>query len=162
VSGPPIPLLYVEMDGTGVPVVAARPKAVPAKSKANRRVRAEVKLGCVFHPNASGPGRPADSRPEFDDLHRAIENAESFGRRIYTEALRRGWDRALKKVVLADGAIWIWVLAELLFPGALQIVDLYHARDTFGTWRRNFIRTTNPAATLGHGARESLGEWPHR
>ena len=31
-------------------------------------------------------------------------------------------------VVLGDGAVWIWRIAEEHFPGALQIVDLYHAR----------------------------------
>ena len=33
-----------------------------------------------------------------------------------------------KKVVIGDGAIWIWNLADQHFPGAIQIVDLYHAR----------------------------------
>jgi hypothetical protein len=41
---------------------------------------------------------------------------------------QRGWEHAAKKVVLADGAEWIWNLADLHFPGAIQIVDLYHAR----------------------------------
>jgi hypothetical protein len=36
---------------------------------------------------------------------------------------------AAKKVVLADGAEWIWNLTNLHFPGAIQIVDLYHARE---------------------------------
>jgi hypothetical protein len=30
--------------------------------------------------------------------------------------------------MMGDGAEWIWNLAELHFPEALQIVDLYHAR----------------------------------
>jgi hypothetical protein len=29
---------------------------------------------------------------------------------------------------MGDGAEWIWNLAEQHFPGAIQIVDLYHAR----------------------------------
>jgi len=58
----------------------------------------------------------------------AIEPAEEFGKRIYLEAWNRGWSRAEKKVVMGDGAEWIWNLAELHFPGAVQIVDLYHAR----------------------------------
>jgi len=58
----------------------------------------------------------------------AIETAEQFGKRIYLEAYQRGWENAAKKVVLADGAEWIWNLADLHFPGAIQIVDLYHAR----------------------------------
>ena len=31
-------------------------------------------------------------------------------------------------MVLGDGALWIWNLAEEHFPGAIQIVDLYHAK----------------------------------
>ena len=58
----------------------------------------------------------------------AIETAEEFGKRLYVEAWRRGWRRAQKKVVMGDGAEWIWNLAEQHFPGAVQIVDLYHAR----------------------------------
>ena len=30
--------------------------------------------------------------------------------------------------MLGDGAVWIWNLADRHFPGALQIVDLYPAR----------------------------------
>jgi len=30
--------------------------------------------------------------------------------------------------VLGDGAPWIWNLAEEIFPGTIQIVDLYHAK----------------------------------
>ena len=40
-----------------------------------------------------------------------------------------GWGRAEKKVVLGDGAEWIWNQADLHFPEATQIVDLYHARE---------------------------------
>ena len=29
---------------------------------------------------------------------------------------------------MGDGAEWIWNLADLHFPGAVRIVDLYHAR----------------------------------
>ena len=58
----------------------------------------------------------------------AIETAEEFGKRIYVEAWKRGWSRAEKKVVMGDGAEWIWNLADQHFPGAIQIVDLYHAR----------------------------------
>ena len=36
--------------------------------------------------------------------------------------------RAQKKVVIGDGAVWIWNLADQHFPGAIQIVDLFHAR----------------------------------
>jgi len=31
-------------------------------------------------------------------------------------------------VVIGDGAVWIWTLVAEHFPDAIQIVDLYHAR----------------------------------
>ena len=37
-------------------------------------------------------------------------------------------EHAAKKVVLADGAEWIWNLADLHFSEAIQIVDLYYSR----------------------------------
>src|SRR5256885_9015680 len=51
------------------------------------------------------------------------ESAEEFGRRIYGEAWGRGWSRALQKVVIGDGAEWIWNLVALHFSDAIQIVD---------------------------------------
>jgi hypothetical protein len=62
----------------------------------------------------------------------AIKTAEDFGLRIYTEAGRRGCSRANKKVVIGDGAVWIWNLADQHFASAIQIVDLYHARQHLG------------------------------
>ena len=31
--------------------------------------------------------------------------------------------------ILGDGAAWIWTTVAARFPGATQIVDLYHARE---------------------------------
>jgi len=71
----------------------------------------------------------------------AIETAEEFGLRIYTEAWDRGWDRATIRVVMGDGSHWIWNNADQHFPGAIQIVDLYHAREHL--W--DLARKLNPA-----------------
>jgi hypothetical protein len=67
--------------------------------------------------------------PDSTTYTGAIETAEEFGQRLYLEAFDRGWSRALKKLVIADGAEWIWNNADAHFPGAIQIVDLYHARE---------------------------------
>lgn len=133
VSGPPIPVLYVEMDGTGIPVVPAETEGRAGKIEGQPPHSREVKLGCVFTQTGTDEeGRPIRD-PASTTYTGAIESAEEFGRRIYTEALQRGWDRARKKVVLGDGALWIWALVELLFPGAIQIVDLYHALEHLWT-----------------------------
>jgi hypothetical protein len=95
----------------------------------NRPRTREVKLGCVFTQTACDD----QERPMRDEASTtyvgAIEEAETFGRRLYTEAWQRGWSRALLKVILGDGAAWIWNIADQHFPGAIQIVDLYHARE---------------------------------
>ena len=66
--------------------------------------------------------------PDSTTYTGAIETAEEFGQRLFLEAWTRGWSRALIRVVMGDGAEWIWNLAALHFPGAILIVDLYHAR----------------------------------
>ena len=40
-----------------------------------------------------------------------------------------GWRKRSLVVVIGDGAPWIWNLAAEHFPGAVQIVDLYHAKE---------------------------------
>jgi hypothetical protein len=127
VGGPEIPALYVEMDGTGVPMVSSETEGRAGKQSEQARTR-EVKLGCVFtQTTVDARGRPV--REEASTTYTAgIETAEAFGRRIDIEAHRRGWGRAKKKVVIGDGAPWIWNLVGEHFPGAIEIVDLYHAR----------------------------------
>lgn len=128
VAGPVVPLLYIEMDGTSVPTVKAETQARAGKIEGQPAHTREAKLGCVFTQSGSDPaGRPLRD-PQSTSYVAAIETAEQFGLRLYSEAWRRGWSRAHKKVVIGDGAVWIWNLAHLHFPGAIEIVDLYHAR----------------------------------
>jgi len=128
VVGEPIPMLYVQMDGTGVPVVKKETAGRKGKTDGQPAHTREAKLGCVFTQTAwDEEGYPIRD-PDSTTYTGAIETAEEFGKRLYLEAWKRGWSRAKKKVVMGDGAEWIWNLAELHFPGAVQIVDLYHAR----------------------------------
>jgi hypothetical protein len=125
---PSIPVLYIELDGTGVPMVRAETEARPGKIDGQPAHTREVKLGCVFTQSSWDQQGFAIRDPDSTTYTGAIETAEEFGQRLYAEAWHRGWSRARKKVVLGDGAEWIWNLADLHFPGAIQIVDLFHAR----------------------------------
>ena len=128
VCAPAVPLLYIEMDGAGIPVVKAETEGRTGKVEGQPAHTREVKLGCVFTQTTTGTeGRPVRDENSTSYVG-AIESAEQFGLRLYTEAWRCGWSRAQKKVVLGDGAAWIWNLAGQHFPAAIQIVDLYHAR----------------------------------
>ena len=128
VGGEPIPILYVQMDGTGVPVVKKETVGRKGKTDGQLAHTREVKLGCVFTQTGWDQEGYAIRDPRSTTYTGAIETAEEFGKRLYVEAWKRGWSRAHKKVVIGDGAEWIWNLGAQHFPGALQIVDLYHAR----------------------------------
>jgi hypothetical protein len=126
--GRPVPVLYVQMDGTGVPVVKKETVGRPGKIAGQPAHTREVKLGCVFTQTTWDQEGYAIRDPDSTTYTGAIETAVEFGKRIYREAWKRGWSRAKKKVVIGDGAEWIWNLVAEHFPDALQIVDLYHAR----------------------------------
>ena len=128
ILGEPVPVLYAEMDGTGVPVVKKETLDRKGKQEGEPAHTREVKLGCVFTQTRWDEEGYALRDPDTTTYVGAIETAEEFGKRLYVEAWKRGWTRAQKKVVLGDGAEWIWNLADQHFPGAIQIVDLFHAR----------------------------------
>lgn len=128
IIGKSIPILYVQMDGTGVPVVKKETEGRKGKTDGQPAHTREVKLGCVFTQTTWDQKGYAIRDPDSTTYTGAIEAAGDFGSRLYLEAWNRGWSHAEKKVVIGDGAEWIWNLADLHFPGAIQIVDLYHAR----------------------------------
>ena len=120
--------MYVCMDGSGVPMVKKETMGRQGKQGGQAKTR-EAKLGCVFtQTSVDKEGRPI--RDELSTSYTGeIEGADTFGWRIYKEAKRRGMDWAKEVIVLGDGAPWIWNIADEHFPGANQIVDLYHARE---------------------------------
>jgi hypothetical protein len=86
-------------------------------------------LGCVFTQTAvDEQGSPLRDEAATSYVG-AIETAAEFGWRIYGEAERRGLRRAAQVIFIGDGAPWVWGLAAEHFPGAIEIVDLYHARE---------------------------------
>jgi len=129
VVGEPVPILYVLIDGTGVPVVRKETAGRQGKTEGQPAHTREVKLGCAFTQTTWDEQGYAIRDPDSTTYVGAIETAEQFGKRIYLEAWKRGWSRAVNRVVMGDGSEWIWNQADLHFPGATQILDLYHARE---------------------------------
>ena len=85
----------------------------------------EVKVGVVVPAPGPAPGAPR-ARASYVA---GLEPALPFGQRLALEAHRRGLERAGLVAVLGDGAAWIWALAAEHFPGAVQIVDWFHASE---------------------------------
>lgn len=143
--GPPIRVMYVEMDGSGVPVIRKETEGRAGKQDGHPAHTREAKVGCIFTQTlVNEEGYPV--RDEGSTTYvGAIETAEEFGRRIYAAAWRRGWGRAQKKAALGDGAEWIWNQVDLHFPDATQIVDLAHAREHLWAVARQLYVEDAPA-----------------
>jgi hypothetical protein len=106
---PPASQLYVSCDGVKVNTDAGWK---------------EPKLGAVFRAERGRDGAPIRGPTRYV-AH--VEEAEPFGERLWRLADAAGVEKARTVIVLGDGAPWIWNLADMHFPKAVQIVDFYHA-----------------------------------
>lgn len=120
-------VLYIEYDGTGIPIRRAELKGRKGKQPDGSARTREVKLGCIFTQTAfNEEGRPIRD-PNTTSYVGAIESSEAFGKRLFAEALRRGLYRYTQIVLITDGAHYNKSIAGLHFPNAVHIIDLYHA-----------------------------------
>ena len=137
VEPPSASTMYAGMDGTGVPMRASELEGRDGKQPDGSSKTREVKLVTVW----TAEGRDGEGIPVRDPgsvtYSAAIESAacrdtdeapSDFAQRVDRETHRRGFDQAERRVVLGDGAPWIWNLADEHCPGAVQIVDLFHAK----------------------------------
>jgi hypothetical protein len=127
--------LYIELDGI---LARLRRGSVPMQEEEQQRkgdVYREMKVGAVF---LAERGRERSGlapevwvdMPKEDSLRYVARRTAKggFGQLLYALAQQSGLSRAKQVVVLGDGAPWIWKVVAEHFPGAVQIVDLYHAQ----------------------------------
>jgi hypothetical protein len=121
--------LYIEFDGTGIPMTKRALNGRHGKQEDGSAKTREAKVGCIFTQSSTdADGNPVRDKGSAAYLG-AIEPAEAFGARLYSEAVRRGINTSKEVVVIGDGAKWIWNLAATHFPNAVEIVDLFHAKE---------------------------------
>ena len=151
--GPAPDMLYIAVDGTGVPMVAAETEGRKGKAEDGKARTREVKLACLFtQTTTDDDGRPVRD-PHSSSYLATFGPAARFGQLVDAEARRRGSEHIRQPVILGDGAVWIWNLAGELFPAATQIVDLYHAREhvhDLATLATRLLRKSQPG--LAHPA----------
>jgi hypothetical protein len=128
-AGPTPDMLYICVDGTGVPVIAAETQGRDGKGADGTASTREVKLACLFTQTSLDERSRPVRDPASSSYLITFEPAAQFGVLMAAEARRRGAQRIRQLVFLGDGAAWIWNLATRHFPEATQIVDLYHARE---------------------------------
>ncbi len=76
------------------------------------------------HCGKTDGGRPIISQRGFVATREGIDGLRQP---LHAEAMRRGLGQAAGALVIADGAAWIWRLADDRFPEARQRLDFYHA-----------------------------------
>lgn len=89
----------------------------------------EVKLGAVYDLVSRGRQGKVVRLPGATTYTATLAVAQDFARQVVATAQRRGLRWARQVAVLGDGAKWIWKLADRRFPGAVQIVDWFHAHE---------------------------------
>jgi Uncharacterised protein family (UPF0236) len=152
----PLPqTLYLGMDGTGIPLRAAELVGRSGKQADGSAKTGEVKLCTIW----SAESRDEGGIPIRDEgsvtYSAALESASApdtaaarspFAERVWREATRRRFCQAPRRVVLGDGAPWIWNIADEQFPEALQIVDRFHAKQHLSDLGKALYGPTNPRA----------------
>ena len=76
------------------------------------------------HRAQTAGGRPVIAERGFAATREGID---ALREQLHAEARRRGLGQAAGALVIADGAVWIWRLADDRFPEAHQRLDFYHA-----------------------------------
>src|SRR5438876_169549 len=153
----PLPrTLYLGMDGTGIPLRAEELVGRTGKQSDGSAKTGEVKLCTIW----SAESLDEEGTPIRDEgsvtYSAALESASAldtaaerspFAQRVWSEATRRRFCQAPRRVVLGDGALWIWNIAEDQFPDATQIVDRYHAKQHLSDLGKARYGLTHPRAT---------------
>jgi len=137
----------------------------PGKQPDGSAKTREVKLCTVW----SAESRDDEGKPVRDpgsiSYSAAIESVATrdtddhlseFAQRVDREARRRGFDQATRRVVLGDGAPWIWNLTAEIFPGAIQIVDLFHVKEHLSRLAHTLWGETPQAAQWADKRHEEL------
>lgn len=135
-SHQPIPILYLENDGTGVPSRAEELTGRKGKQADGSARTREAKLGCVFTQTTTDKDGNPMRDPDSTSYVGTMGDCRESGEQLRAEALRRGLALARIVIFLGDGAAWIWENARLFFPDAIQILDFYHAVEHLGVLAR--------------------------
>ena len=126
----PVPdMLYVEVDGTGVPVRRSETEGRKGKADDGSARTREIKLARLFTVSALDDDGYPVMDPGSSSYVSTFDGKDALAGLVEAEYLRRGGEHFRQVVAIGDGAAWIWAMAGKLYPHATHITDLYHARE---------------------------------
>jgi len=132
-------VLYIEADG------AALNTRIKDNDGSTWR---ENKLGMVFSSdniytwtNHKGEKQRQLSKREYTAY---IGTVAEFKKHLFFCALKNGYGKYEKTVLISDGATWIRNMKDELFPDAQQILDFYHLCENVNTFAKHLFGQ-NPA-----------------
>ncbi len=149
-SEAPPPVLYVGIDGTGTPMRAEELEGRPGKQEDGGARTREAKLGCVFTQTSTDEEGQPMRDPDSTSYIGTFQGCREAGVLLRREALRRGLGQAREVVCIGDGAAWIWENRRLTFPGAVEILDFYHASEHLAELAKAIYDTDEQAARKLH------------
>lgn len=109
---PERPVLYIGADGIHTPL----------KQGATR----EAKVGVLFWQSEHWKISQTRSLVRQREYVATLESVESFRADLNQRYAQLVQQQPHQVVFLGDGAAWIWLMAALLFPGCIQILDFFH------------------------------------
>ena len=127
-------VLYIETDGATL--------NTRSKDKEGSSWR-ENKLGIVFSSdnvytwtNHKGEKQQQINKREYVAY---VGSVSEFKRHLFSCALKNGYGKYRKTILISDGATWIRNMREELFPDAQQILDYYHLCENVNTYAKHIF-----------------------
>jgi hypothetical protein len=122
----------------------------------------ELKVGCFFNVELV-PTLDPETKELVEVGHAThtsyishLGGPEAFGQKLWTEAKRRSWHRAIDTQVVGDGATWIWNLVGDYLYDAHQVVDWYHASEHLAQAAHLAFGEGSPEATRWFKQQETI------
>ena len=160
-GGKAVPIMYVSADATGVPMRKEELVGRAGKQEDGTAKTRSPYLGCTFTQHKTDEeGHPVRDY-ESTTYVSSFGSIEEFGPCLRQDAIRRGMALALQVVLLIDEAEGLANMGRLCFPGAIQIVDFYHALEHAGQVVAALLGSKEHPdfkKRLGHWARRLLND----
>jgi len=157
IVGDPVPILYIQMDGTGVPVVKKETVGRKGKLDGLPAHTREAKLGCVFTQTTWDDEGFAIRDPDSTTYTGAIENAEQFGNDSTSRPGNAAGAAPRRRSLSGTARNGSGISRKNTFPVPLKSSIYSTHASICGNWRAYFIPTTPNVVMPGSVSIRNVG-----